>query len=196
MVHTCVWLNWDKLVHLWAHMRTWGLEMLLLRTFRFWHLFLVNEDVRPCSESSPYRCCPSPASLYSTTSRRYCTQPWKQTQTAPRRSLWPPEWWSRWCASSSPDQPGNSTRLNLSPFKSNNKRLSGAFILTWIHSERLLLAGDQAFVFPCLSRRAKWGCHVKLSMPQVRKELEAEICLSETSRDFIPSGSEQPAVFE
>lgn len=120
MRHTCVWLNWDKLVHVWAHTRTWGLEMLLLRTFRFWHLFLVNEDVWPCCESPPYRCCPSPPSPYSTTSRRYCTQPWKQTQTAPRQSLWPPEWWSHWCASSSPDQPGNSTRLNLSPSKSNN----------------------------------------------------------------------------
>lgn len=33
-------------------------------------------------------------------------------------------------------------------------------------------------------------------MPHVRKELEAESCPSEMSRDFIPRGSVQPAVFE
>lgn len=81
---------------------------------------LVNEDVLLCSETWPYRCCHSPPSPYSTTPRHYCMQPWKRTQTAPRRSLWPPEWWYHWCASSSPDQPGKSTSLNLNPFKSNN----------------------------------------------------------------------------
>lgn len=136
LVHTCVLQNWDKLMHVCVHMRTRGLEMLVLRKLRFgcrkWlhtsnkitstrrYLFLLNEDVLLCSETWPYRWCHSPPSPYSTTPRHYCMQPWKQTQTAPRRSLWPPEWWYHWCASSSPDQPGNSTSLNLDPFKSNN----------------------------------------------------------------------------
>lgn len=75
-------------------------------------------------------------------------------------------------------------------------RVTGTVSLTWIHSERLLWAGDQAFVFPDLSSRANWGCQVKVSMPHVRKVLEDESCSSEMSRDFIPRGSEQPAVFE
>lgn len=81
-------------------------------------------------------------------------------------------------------------------FFKQQRHFSCNVCLTWIHSERLLCAGAQAFVFPCLSSRANWGCHVKVSMPHVRKELEAESCPSEMSRDFIPRGSEQPAVFE
>lgn len=37
---------------------------------------------------------------------------------------------------------------------------------------------------------------MKASMPQVRKVLEAVIWRSETNRDFMPIGSEQPEVFE
>jgi len=33
-------------------------------------------------------------------------------------------------------------------------------------------------------------------MPQVLKTLEAEICWSEIRRDFMPRGSEQPAVLK
>lgn len=33
-------------------------------------------------------------------------------------------------------------------------------------------------------------------MPHVRKALEAVICWSDTSRDFMPMGSEQPKAFE
>lgn len=90
----------------------------------------------------------------------------------------------------------NKSCFTHRPFKSQYWHFRTVVSLTWIHSERLLCAGDQAFVFPCLSSRANWGCHVNVSIPHVQKELEAVIWPSEMSRDFIPKGSEQPAVFE
>jgi len=67
---------------------------------------------------------------------------------------------------------------------------------TCSHSDWLVVAAVQALVLPCLSRRAKCGCQVKASMPQVRKVLEDVIWRSDTNRDFMPIGSEQPEVFE
>lgn len=54
------------------------------------------------------------------------------------------------------------------------------------------MAAVQAFVLPCLSRRAKCACQVNASNPHVRNVLDPVIWRFDTRRDFIPIGSEQP----